>query len=50
MFDPWYPLGTANMLQVPVQYSIRHGKIIAETQPAKTKINLDKTEEINFKR
>tara|TARA_Y100001960_G_scaffold92643_1_gene99818 strand:- start:426 stop:911 length:486 start_codon:yes stop_codon:yes gene_type:complete len=113
VFDPWYPLGTANMLQVlhmglhvtqvmgydqinqsldlisknsartlniqdkfgievgkpgsllilpaengfdavrrqvPVQYSVRHGKVIAETQPAQTKINLDKSEAINFKR
>ncbi|MEZ9166014.1 cytosine deaminase [Vibrio cyclitrophicus] len=113
VFDPWYPLGTANMLQVlhmglhvtqvmgydqintsldlisknsartlniqnnygieqgkpgsllilpadngfdavrrqvPVQYSVRHGKVIAETQPAKTKINLDQIEDINFKR
>lgn len=113
VFDPWYPLGTANMLQVlhmglhvtqvmgydqinrsldlistnsartlniqddygieegkpanllilpaendfdalrrqvPVQYSIRHGKIIAETQPATTQIFLDKSEMVNFTR
>lgn len=113
VFDPWYPLGTANMLQVlhmglhvtqvmgydqinrsldlistnsartlniqddygieegkpanllilpaendfdalrrqvPVQYSIRHGKIIAETQPATTNIFLDKSEMVNFTR
>lgn len=113
VFDPWYPLGTANMLQVlhmglhvcqimgyeqinqslnlisthpaktlniqdhygihlgkpgnllvlpaengfdavrrqvPVRYSIRSGRIIAQTQPAKTEICLDKTEKISFKR
>lgn len=112
VFDPWYPLGTANMLQVlhmglhvcqlmgypqindglelitthsaktlylkdygikaghsanliilpaengfdavrrqvPVRYSIRHGKIIAETQLAKTLIHLEQSQEINFKR
>ncbi|HIF9193350.1 TPA: cytosine deaminase [Photobacterium damselae] len=113
VFDPWYPLGTANMLQVlhmglhvcqimgyeqinqslnlisthsaktlniqdhygihlgkpgnllvlpaengfdavrrqvPVRYSIRSGRIIAQTQPAKTEICLDKTENISFKR
>lgn len=113
VFDPWYPLGTANMLQVlhmglhvtqvmgydqintgldlissnsartlhiqdkhgieqgkpgsllilpadngfdavrrqvPVRYSVRHGKVIAETQPAKTHIHLDSQEEVTFKR
>lgn len=111
VFDPWYPLGTANMLQVlhmglhvcqlmgyrqideglklitdnsartfgvedygitegntanlvilpaengfdavrrqvPVRWSIRAGRVIATTQPAKTKIMLgDKAEEIQF--
>lgn len=113
IFDPWYPLGTANMLQVlhmglhicqimgyeqinqalelithksartlniqhqygievgkmanllilpanngfdairrqvPVQYSIRHGKIIAQTQLARTEIYMQTTEQIDFKR
>ncbi|MGF1722412.1 cytosine deaminase [Vibrio kyushuensis] len=113
VFDPWYPLGTANMLQVlhmglhvcqvmgydqinnsldlistnsartlniqdnygiesgkpgnllilpaesgfdavrrqvPVRYSIRHGKVIAETKPAETTINLEQTEQVTFKR
>ncbi|PSV28168.1 MULTISPECIES: cytosine deaminase [unclassified Photobacterium] len=113
VFDPWYPLGTANMLQVlhmglhvcqvmgyeqinqsldlisknsartlniqdnygievgkpgsllvlpaengfdavrrqvPVQYSVRHGKVIAQTQPAETQIHLDETERVTFKR
>ncbi|MEZ8079875.1 cytosine deaminase [Enterovibrio norvegicus] len=113
VFDPWYPLGTANMLQVlhmglhvcqimgydqlnqsldlishksartlnitdsygvevgkagnllilpaendfdalrrqvPVRYSIRNGKVIAETQPAATSLHLDKTEAVTFKR
>ncbi|MEF1207904.1 cytosine deaminase, partial [Photobacterium damselae] len=35
--------------QVPVRYSIRSGRIIAQTQPAKTEICLDKTENISFK-
>lgn len=111
IFDPWYPLGTGNMLQVlhmgihaaqlmgyeeivnsidmittnsaktlqieekygievgkpanfivleaeneyeairkqaQVRYSIRHGKIIAETKPSETSITLDKTENIDF--
>ncbi|HBO38879.1 MAG TPA: cytosine deaminase, partial [Pasteurellaceae bacterium] len=110
VFDPWYPLGTANMLQVlhmglhvcqlmgydqindglklitensakalglqdygivegnsanlvilpaengfdavrrqvSVRYSIRYGKVIAETEPAQTEIYLDKTEKVNF--
>ncbi|MDC5706075.1 cytosine deaminase [Vibrio europaeus] len=113
VFDPWYPLGTANMLQVlhmglhvtqvmgydqinngldlistnsartlniqdkhgiepgkpgsllilpaengfdavrrqvPVRYSVRNGKVIAETQPAKTHIHLGSQEEVTFKR
>ncbi|WP_194436435.1 cytosine deaminase [Vibrio fluminensis] len=113
VFDPWYPLGTANMLQVlhmglhvcqvmgydqinnsldlistnsartlniqdkhgieagkpgsllilpaengfdavrrqvPVRYSVRHGKVIAETQPAQTQIHLDESEPVSFKR
>ncbi|MEZ9710606.1 cytosine deaminase [Vibrio breoganii] len=113
VFDPWYPLGTANMLQVlhmglhvtqvmgydqinhsldlistnsakalniqelygieegkpgsllilpaengfdavrrqvPVRYSVRHGQVIAETQPAQTSIHLDKEEAVTFKR
>jgi cytosine deaminase len=110
VFDPWYPLGTANMLQVlhmglhvcqlmgygqidaglsliteysaktlnlsgygikpghqanliilpaqsgfdalrrqtPVRYSIRAGKVIAETQPAQSVIHLQHSEGINF--
>ncbi|MEZ8100434.1 cytosine deaminase [Vibrio bivalvicida] len=113
VFDPWYPLGTANMLQVlhmglhvtqvmgydqinngldlistnsartlniqdkhgiergkpgnllilpaengfdavrrqvPVRYSVRNGKVIAETQPATTQIYLEYQEEVTFKR
>lgn len=113
VFDPWYPLGTANMLQVlhmglhvtqvmgydqinqsldlisansaqalniqehygieegkpgsllilpaengfdavrrqvPVRYSVRHGQVIAETQPATTSIHLEQTESVTFKR
>ncbi|ANU38030.1 cytosine deaminase [Vibrio scophthalmi] len=113
VFDPWYPLGTANMMQVlhmglhvcqvmgydqinnglelistnsartlnihdqhgieqgkpgsllilpaengfdavrrqvPVRYSVRHGKVIAETQPATTQIHLAETEAVTFKR
>ncbi len=113
VFDPWYPLGTANMLQVlhmglhvcqlmgyeqinqslrlisehsaramhlgqrhgidvgrpgnvivlaaesgfdavrrqvPVRYSVRNGKVIAETVPAKTTISLDQTENVSFQR
>lgn len=111
VFDPWYPLGTANMLQVlhmglhicqlmgygqineglklitensakalgltdygivegntanliilpaesgfdavrrqvPTQYSIRNGKIIAETQLAESKIYLDQVERVDYK-
>lgn len=112
VFDPWYPLGTASMLQVlhmglhvcqlmgyeqldaginlvtthsartlqlsdygiqvgnsanlvilpaesgfdalrrqvPVRYSIRHGRVIAETQPAVCQIHLDSSEHVNFRR
>lgn len=113
VFDPWYPLGTANMLQVlhmglhvcqvmgydqinqslalishhsartlniterygievgkpgnlllleaengfdavrrqvPVRYSIRGGKVIAETQPATTHIHLEEREAVDFTR
>ena len=112
VFDPWYPLGTANMLQVlhmglhvcqlmgyeqinagldlithhsaktmnlaeygiqrghdasliilpaengfdavrrqvPVRYSLRRGKVIAETQPAKSAICLEQWEDVKFKR
>ncbi|HDY8063534.1 cytosine deaminase [Vibrio vulnificus] len=113
VFDPWYPLGTANMLQVlhmglhvcqvmgydqinnsldlistnsartlniqdkhgieagkpgsllilpaengfdavrrqvPVRYSVRHGKVIAETRPATTHINLSEREQVTFQR
>ncbi len=112
VFDPWYPLGTANMLQVlhmglhvcqimgydqlnesldlistksartmnlqeydlevgnpanllilpaendfdavrrqvPVRYSIRNGKVIAETRPAQTQITLEKAETVTFQR
>ncbi|MCC3702715.1 cytosine deaminase [Rouxiella badensis] len=112
VFDPWYPMGTGNMLQVlqmglhvcqlmgyeqindglklittysartlnlqdygiksghaanliilpadsgfdairrqvPVRYSVRHGRIIAETQPAKSVIHLEKSEPVDFTR
>ena len=113
VFDPWYPMGTANMLQVlhmglhvcqimgyeqindglklisshsartlnvqdrygievgkpanllilpadngfdavrrqvPVRYSIRHGKVIAQTRPAQTEIVLGESESIDFRR
>lgn len=112
VFDPWYPLGTGNMLQVlhmglhvcqlmgyeqinagldlithhsaktmnlaeygiqrghdasliilpaengfdavrrqvPVRYSLRRGKVIAETQPAKSAICLEQWEDVTFKR
>ncbi|SQI35024.1 Cytosine deaminase [Leminorella richardii] len=112
VFDPWYPLGTANMLQVlhmglhvcqlmgygqiddglnlitthsaktlnlqdygiavgnsgnlailpaesgfdavrrqvPVRYSIRCGRTIAETVPSQTTLNLTKPETVTFKR
>lgn len=111
VFDPWYPLGTANMLQVlhmglhvcqlmgygqindglklitensaktlglkgygiqeghsanlvilpaengfdavrrqvPTRYSIRHGKIIAETKLTHTQIHLENVETVNYK-
>ena len=111
VFDPWYPLGTANMLQVlhmglhvcqlmgygqindglklvtensakalgltdygiqegnsanfivlpaengfdavrrqvPTRYSIRHGKVISETQLAKTTIYLSDSEQVNYR-
>ena len=113
IFDPWYPLGTANMLQVlhmglhvcqmmgydeindslalissksartlniqdkygievgkpgnllvlpadngfdalrrqvPVRYSIRHGRCLAQTQIATTQIHLTETESVTFRR
>ena len=112
VFDPWYPLGTANMLQVlhmglhvcqlmgygqidtginlithhsaktmnltdygleagnsanlvilpaengfdavrrqvPVRYSIRQGRVIAETRPAETTIHLQESEPVDFRR
>lgn len=113
VFDPWYPMGTANMLQVlhmglhvcqimgyeqindglklisshsartlnvqdrygievgkpanllilpaesgfdavrrqvPVRYSIRHGRVIAQTRPAQTEIVLGQPEPIDFRR
>ena len=111
VFDPWYPLGTANMLQVlhmglhvcqlmgygqindglklvtensakalglidygiqevnsanfivlpaengfdavrrqvPTRYSIRHGRVISETQLAKTTIHLSDSEQVNYR-
>ena len=111
VFDPWYPLGTANMLQVlhmglhvcqlmgygqindglklvtensakalgltdygiqegnsanfivlpaengfdavrrqvPTRYSIRHGKVISDTQLAKTTIHLSDSEQVNYR-
>lgn len=111
VFDPWYPLGTANMLQVlhmglhvcqlmgygqindglklvtensakalgltdygikegnsanfivlpaengfdavrrqvPTRYSIRYGKVISETQLAKTTIHLSDSEQVNYR-
>ncbi|MBY6016859.1 cytosine deaminase [Ferrimonas balearica] len=113
VFDPWYPLGTANMLQVlhmgmhvcqlmgydqlddslkligrhsartlqvedqygievgkptsllilpaesqfdalrrqvPVRYSIRQGRVLAETQPARTQLHLEQVEAVDFRR
>jgi cytosine deaminase len=113
VFDPWYPMGTANMLQVlhmglhvcqimgyeqindslklischsartlnvqdrygievdkpanllilpaengfdavrrqvPVRYSIRHGRVIADTRPAETTLHLVNAESVNFRR
>lgn len=113
VFDPWYPMGTANMLQVlhmglhvcqimgyeqindslklischsartlnvqdrygievgkpanllilpaengfdavrrqvPVRYSIRHGRVIADTRPAETTLHLVNPESVDFRR
>lgn len=112
VFDPWYPLGTANMLQVlhmglhvcqlmgygqidaginlithnsartlqlkdygiktgnsanliilpadngfdalrrqvPVRYSLRQGRVIAETKPADSRIHLVESEKVDFRR
>lgn len=112
VFDPWYPLGTANMLQVlhmglhvcqlmgygqindglnlitthsaktlnlqdygvkvgnsanlvvlpaengfdavrrqtPARYSVRHGRVIAETVPSQTTLHLTQPEAVTFKR
>lgn len=113
VFDPWYPMGTANMLQVlhmglhvcqimgyeqindslklignhsartlnvqdrygieldkpanllilpaengfdavrrqvPVHYSIRHGRVIADTRPAETTLHLVNAESVDFRR
>ncbi len=36
--------------QVPVRYSIRHGKVIAQTRPAQTEIVLGEPEPIDFRR
>ena len=36
--------------QVPVRYSIRHGKVIAQTRPARTEIVLERPEPIDFQR
>ena len=36
--------------QVPVRYSLRRGKVIAETQPAKSAICLEQWEDVTFKR
>ncbi|MEG0009930.1 MAG: cytosine deaminase [Aeromonas sp.] len=36
--------------QVPVRYSIRHGKVIAQTQPAQTSLHLATTEPVDFRR
>lgn len=36
--------------QVPVRYSIRHGKVIAQTQPASTSLHLAATEPVDFRR
>ncbi|WP_338511233.1 cytosine deaminase [Erwinia aphidicola] len=37
-------------LQVPVRYSIRHGKVIAETVPAASTIHLAESEKVDFRR
>ncbi|GGA51399.1 hypothetical protein GCM10011328_28650 [Hafnia psychrotolerans] len=34
--------------QAPVRYSVRRGVVIAETQPARTVIYLDKNEPVDF--
>lgn len=36
--------------QVPVRYSIRHGKVIAETVPAASTIHLTESEKVDFRR
>ncbi|MNE58521.1 Cytosine deaminase [compost metagenome] len=36
--------------QVPVRYSIRHGRIIAETKPAQTSLHLAQVEPVDFRR
>ncbi|MFM4827123.1 cytosine deaminase [Aeromonas bivalvium] len=36
--------------QVPVRYSIRHGKVVAQTHPAQTEIVLERPEPIDFQR
>ncbi|MDN6018780.1 MAG: cytosine deaminase, partial [Enterobacterales bacterium] len=36
--------------QVPVRYSVRHGAVIACTQPAKTTLHLEQSETVDFKR
>jgi len=36
--------------QVPVRYSIRHGRVIAETVPAASVIHLDESEKVDFRR
>ncbi|WP_336795586.1 cytosine deaminase [Erwinia aphidicola] len=36
--------------QVPVRYSIRHGKVIAETVPAASTIHLAESEKVDFRR
>ena len=35
--------------QVPTRYSIRHGKVISETQLAKTTIHLSDSEQVNYR-
>jgi cytosine deaminase len=36
--------------QVPVRYSIRQGRVIAETRPAETTIHLQESEPVDFRR
>ncbi|MNN48434.1 Cytosine deaminase [compost metagenome] len=36
--------------QVPVRYSIRHGRVIAETRPASTSLHLQTEEVVDFRR